>query len=164
MSSIRYLRPCLWFNDQAEEAAKFYTSIFKNSKITQVTHYPAAGKEIHGHEAGAVMTVTFELDGRPFLALNGGPLFKFSEAISLEVGCDTQEEIDYFWSKLTAGGSEQPCGWLKDKFGLSWQIAPANWAEMMGDSTSPKMQRAFAAMMTMKKLDIRALELAAEGK
>lgn len=163
MSGIRYLRPCLWFDNQAEEAARFYTSIFKNSRITQIAHYPPVGQEIHGQQPGSVMTVTFELDGRPFLALNGGPHFKFNEAISLEVGCDTQEEIDYFWSKLTAGGSEQPCGWLKDKFGLSWQIAPAKWYELWADHTSPRTQRAFAAMMKMKKLDIRALEKAAEG-
>lgn len=165
MSSIRYLRPCLWFDSQAEEAAKFYTSIFKNSKITQVARYSAVGEEIHGRPPGSVMTVTFELDGNPFLALNGGPHFKFSEAVSFEIGCDTQQEIDYFWEKLTSGGgTEQPCGWLKDKFGLSWQVVPAQFNDMWADHESPRTQRAFAAMLTMKKLDIRALEKAAEGK
>lgn len=165
MSSIRYLRPCLWFDDQAEAAAKFYTSIFKSSRITQVARYPAVGQEIHGREAGSVMTVTFELDGHPFMALNGGPHFKFNEAISLEIGCDTQEEIDYFSAKLTAdGGSQQPCGWVKDKYGLSWQIGPAKMSEWTADHTSPSTQRVFAAMLTMKKLDLRALQKAAEGK
>ena len=165
MSSIRYLRPCLWFEDQAEEAARFYTSIFKNSKITQIARYPNVGQEIHGRPAGSVMTVTFELDGHPFLALNGGPHFKFNEAMSLEVGCDTQEEIDYYWEKLSAGGNPkaQQCGWLKDKYGLSWQIVPATMNEVMGDHTAPGTQRAFAAMLKMKKLDLRELEQALAG-
>ena len=165
MSSIRYLRPCLWFEDQAEEAARFYTSIFKNSKITQIARYPNVGQEIHGRPAGSVMTVTFELDGHPFLALNGGPHFKFNEAMSLEVGCDTQNEIDYYWEKLSAGGDPkaQQCGWLKDKYGLSWQIVPATMNEVMGDHTAPGTQRAFAAMLKMKKLDLRELEQAIAG-
>jgi predicted 3-demethylubiquinone-9 3-methyltransferase (glyoxalase superfamily) len=165
MSSIKYMRPCLWFDNQGEDAANFYVSVFKNSKITQIARYSHVGQEIHGGKPGSVMTVTFELDGHPFLALNGGPHFKFNEAISLEVGCDTQEEIDYYWEKLSAGGDPkaQQCGWLKDKFGLSWQIVPAKMNELMADHNSPRTQRAFAAMMQMKKLDIHELEKAAAG-
>src|SRR5256885_12166094 len=128
--------PCLWFDDQGEEAAKFYTSIFKGSKINKITHYTEAGREVHGRKAGSVMTVAFELAGQPFTALNGGPQFKFNEAISFQVNCETQDEIDYFWSKLTEGGQEGPCGWLKDKFGLSWQVIPTALPQMLMDEGS----------------------------
>ena len=125
------LTPCLWFDTKAEDAAKFYCSVFPDSKITQVTHFPDAGQEIHGKPAGSVLTVTFELDGQHFMALNGGPNFTFDEAVSFMVLCETQAEIDHYWEALIAdGGEEGPCGWLKDKFGLSWQIAPAQIGEM----------------------------------
>ena len=165
MSSIRHIRPCLWFDNQAEEAANFYVSIFKNSKINQVAYYTEVGYEIHNRPAGSVMTVTFELDGHKFIALNGGPIFSFNEAVSLEIACDTQDEIDYFWSKLSAGGDPkaQQCGWLKDKFGLSWQVVPAVMDEFFGDGTSKQAQRAMAAMLKMKKLDIAELQRAAAG-
>lgn len=165
MPNIRHIRPCLWFDDQAEEAANYYVSIFANSKITQIARYSEAGFEIHHRPAGSVMVVTFELDGHKFMALNGGPIFKFNEAVSLEVACDSQEEIDYFWEKLSAGGDPkaQQCGWLKDKYGLSWQVVPAGVDEFMADSTSKKTQRTMAAMLKMKKLDIAELERAAAG-
>ncbi len=165
MPHIRHIRPCLWFDNQAEEAANYYVSIFENSKITQVARYSEVGQEIHKRPAGSVMTVTFELDGHKFIALNGGPLFKFSEAISLAVGCDTQSEIDYFWEKLSAGGDPkaQQCGWLKDKYGLSWQIVPVIMENVMADHTSPRAQRVMSAMLKMKKLDIAGLERAAAG-
>lgn len=165
MHNIRHIRPCLWFDDQAEEAANYYVSIFANSKITQIARYSEAGFEIHHRPAGSVMVVTFELDGHKFMALNGGPIFKFNEAVSLEVACDSQEEIDYFWEKLSAGGDPkaQQCGWLKDKYGLSWQVVPAGVDEFMADSTSKKAQRTMAAMLKMKKLDIAELERAAAG-
>ncbi len=165
MPSVQKISPCLWFDSQAEEAAKFYTSIFKNSKITGTARYGAAGQEFHQRPVGSVMTVTFELEGLPFTALNGGPLFKFSEAISLMVMCDTQAEVDYFWEKLSAGGDQnaQACGWLKDKFGVSWQVVPTIIDELVKDHTSEKTQRAMTAMMQMKKLDIAALQKAYEG-
>lgn len=165
MPSVRHIRPCLWFDNQAEEAANFYVSVFKNSRIIQVARYSEVGVEIHGRAAGSVMTVTFELDGHPFLALNGGPHFKFNEAISFEVGCNTQEEIDYYWQKLTAGGDAkaQQCGWLKDRFGVSWQIVPVTMEEYMADHTSPEAKRVMAAMLKMKKLDLAELERAAAG-
>jgi predicted 3-demethylubiquinone-9 3-methyltransferase (glyoxalase superfamily) len=165
MRSIRFIRPCLWFDDQGEEAARYYVSIFPNSRITQIARYSEAGFEVHKRPAGSVMTVTFELDGHKFMALNGGPHFKFNEAVSLEVGCDTQEEIDYYWEKLSAGGDPkaQVCGWLKDKYGLSWQVTPVKMEELMADSTSPKAQRVMTAMLKMKKLDLRELERAAAG-
>lgn len=160
------LRPCLWFDDQAEEAAHFYVAIFPNSKIHATSHYTETGHEIHGRPAGSVMTVSFELDGQAFTALNGGPHFKFNEAISLEISCATQEELDDYWDKLSAGGdpASQQCGWLKDKFGVSWQVVPTIMAEMMTDPNTSRMQRAFAAMLQMKKLDIAALVRAAEGQ
>lgn len=157
------IMPCLWFDDEGEAAAKHYVSIFKNSKIGRLSRYPNEGKEIHGKSAGAVMTVEFELDGQKFLALNGGPQFKFDEAISFQVFCDTQAEIDYFWTKLSEGGSQGPCGWLKDKFGLSWQIVPSMIPDMLHDENSEKGKRVFAAVMQMKKLDIAALEKAYAG-
>ena len=164
MPVVQRITPCLWFDDQAEEAVAFYSGIFKSSKIVAVSRYGEAGKEIHGRPPGSVMTVAFELDGQTFTALNGGPIFKFNEAISLQVNCDTQEEVDYFWSKLSEGGDKnaQQCGWLKDKFGLSWQIVPRGMAEMMSGDPA-KAQRAFKAMLQMKKLDINELKRAYNG-
>ena len=160
------IAPCLWFDHQAEEAAKYYTGIFKNSKIVDVSRYGEAGKEIHGRPPGSVMTVEFELDGQRFTALNGGPHFKFNEAVSFQVYCDTQQDIDYYWDKLTKGGDAQAqqCGWLKDKYGVSWQVVPAGLAEMLKDPDSEKSQRAMNALLQMKKLDIGALERAYDGK
>lgn len=157
--------PCLWFDHQAEEAANYYVGIFKNSKITAITHYGEAGKEIHGRPPGSVLTVAFELNGNPFTALNGGPIFKLSEAVSFQVECDTQEEIDDYWEKLSADGDPQAqqCGWVKDKFGLSWQVVPKMLPGLLADAKSPKSQRAMAALMEMKKLDIAALQKAYEG-
>lgn len=155
---------CLWFDSQGEEAAKLYTSIFKNSSIGDITYYGNEGKEIHGHSDGMVMTVQFHLDGQEFMALNGGPKFPFTEAISLMINVDTQEEIDYYWSKLTADGGEQgPCGWLKDKFGLSWQVAPTRLQEMLLDPDKSKTERVMKAFMQMKKFDLKKLEEAYNG-
>ncbi|HJP87115.1 MAG TPA: VOC family protein [Gemmatimonadaceae bacterium] len=155
----------LWFDSQAEDAANFYTGIFKNSRIGTIARYGKAGFEIHQRPAGSVMTVAFELDGQKFLALNGGPVFKFNEAVSIIINCDGQEEVDYYWNKLTAGAdpSTQQCGWLKDKFGLSWQVVPKQMTAYLtgGDE---KSQRAFQAMMGMKKIDIAGLERAYNGK
>ncbi len=163
MAIINKIVPCLWFDNRAEDAARFYVSIFKNSSIGTISHYGKAGYEIHGRREGSVMVVSFTLDGTELRALNGGPQFKFTEAISLEMRCETQEEIDYFWNRLgTAGGGEDgPCGWLKDKYGLSWQIVPANmpWLEGGGE----RSDRAMAALMQMKKLDMAALERAYNG-
>jgi predicted 3-demethylubiquinone-9 3-methyltransferase (glyoxalase superfamily) len=155
---------CLWFDTQAEEAAKFYCSVFKNSKITTVSRYPEAGQEVHKKPAGSVMVVAFELDGMPFTALNGGPIFKFDEAVSFQIMCDSQDEIDHYWTALTKGGQEGPCGWLKDKFGLSWQVVPSVIPKMMSDADSTKSARVMNAFMTMKKLDLAILERAYEGK
>jgi predicted 3-demethylubiquinone-9 3-methyltransferase (glyoxalase superfamily) len=149
----------LWFDSQAEEAAKFYTSIFTNSKITSVSHYPEGAPQ----PKGSVMTVSFDLDGQEFVALNGGPMFKFTEAISLVVKCETQEEVDHYWAKLTAGGQEVQCGWLKDKFGLSWQVTPKALGEALTHPDPKKAKRATEAMMKMKKIDLRALREAMEG-
>ena len=162
---IQRITPCLWFDSQAEEAAKFYTAIFKNSKIVQVSRYGEAGREVHGRPPGSVMVVAFELDGQAFTALNGGPVFKFNEAISLQVNCETQEEVDYYWGKLGAGGDEktQQCGWLKDKYGVSWQVVPTVLPEMLQDPDSTKSQRAMEAMLQMKKLDIDELKRAYAG-
>jgi predicted 3-demethylubiquinone-9 3-methyltransferase (glyoxalase superfamily) len=164
MASIDKISPCLWFDSQAEEAANFYVSIFDNSGIDAIARYGKEGFEVHGRPAGSVMTVSFRLAGRSFTALNGGPQFKFTEAISLQVSCDTQEEVDRLWSQLSAGGEEGPCGWLKDKFGLSWQIVPSVLPKMLLDSESSKAQRVTKAFLQMKKLDIAALERAYEGK
>jgi predicted 3-demethylubiquinone-9 3-methyltransferase (glyoxalase superfamily) len=158
------ITPCLWFDDQAEPAAKFYTGIFKHSKILNVARFPEAGQEVHGKPAGSVMTVEFELDGQKFTALNGGPLFKFSEAISLQVDCKCQEEVDYFWEKLGAGGQDSQCGWLKDKFGLSWQIIPRQLNELMADKDPAKSARVMQAMLKMSKLDIATLQKAHADK
>ena len=159
------IAPCLWFDTQAEDAAHFYCGIFPNSKVTQVSRYGKEGFEIHGRSEGSVMTVEFELAGQRYTALNGGPIFKFSEAISLEVRCSDQDEVDYFWNKLGAGGdpNAQQCGWLKDKFGLSWQIVPQALVAMMTDRDRIKAQRAFGAMMKMKKLDVALLLRAFNG-
>src|SRR5438046_2127374 len=143
--------PCLWFDNQAEEAAKFYTSIFQGSKITRINRYTEAGKEVHGQKAGTVMTVAFELVGQAFTAVNGGPQFKFTEAISFQVNCQTQDEIDHFWSKLSEGGQEGPCGWLKDKFGVSWQIIPGMMEELFASTDAKKSGKVMQAMLKMKK-------------
>jgi predicted 3-demethylubiquinone-9 3-methyltransferase (glyoxalase superfamily) len=165
MPTVSKITPCLWFDTEGEEAARFYVSIFPNSKIGQITHYGAAGQEFHGRPVGSVLTVAFELDGQAFTVLNGGPNFKFSEAISFQVTCDTQAEVDAYWEKLGAGGDPQAqqCGWLKDKYGVSWQIVPRRFMEMINDHTCEKSQRAMGAMMHMRKLDIAALERAYEG-
>jgi len=162
MPKIQKIFPCLWFDGKAEEAAKFYCSVFDDSKITRITHYTEAGQEVHGQKPGSVMTVMFELDGVPFTGLNGGPDFKFNEAVSLQVMCDSQQEIDRYWEKLSAGGdkSAQQCGWLKDKFGLSWQIVPSIMQELTGDSDPAKASRVMSALLKMKKLDIAALKAA----
>jgi predicted 3-demethylubiquinone-9 3-methyltransferase (glyoxalase superfamily) len=159
------ISPCLWFDDQAEEAATFYTGVFKNSRITGKSHYGEAGHEVHGRPAGSVMTVGFELDGQAFTALNGGPVFKFNEAISLQVICETQAEVDYFWSKLSEGGdpNAQQCGWLKDKFGVSWQVVPKTLIEIFNGPATEQSQRAMEAMLRMKKIDIATLERAYEA-
>jgi predicted 3-demethylubiquinone-9 3-methyltransferase (glyoxalase superfamily) len=157
------ISPCLWFDSQAEDAAKFYVSIFKNSKIGAISRYGKAGHEVHGRPEGSVMTVAFELEGQAFVALNGGPHFKFDEAVSFQVYCETQDEIDYFWNSLTEGGEEGPCGWLKDKFGLSWQVVPAALLDMMLDRDMEKSGRAMNAFLKMKKFDIATLQRAYDG-
>jgi predicted 3-demethylubiquinone-9 3-methyltransferase (glyoxalase superfamily) len=150
--------PCLWFDTQGEEAARFYTSVFKNSRILNVAHYGEAGPR----PAGTVMTVGFELDGQEFIALNGGPEFKFNEAISFQVNCETQEEVDEFWSALSEGGEEGPCGWLKDKYGVSWQIVPIALNELLSDPDPEKSQRVMKALLEMGKIDIAGLKKAYE--
>jgi len=165
MPKLRRIQPFLWFDDKAEEAAHFYVDIFPDSRIGMITRYGKAGFEIHQRPAGSVMTVAFELAGMPFNALNGGSLFKFNEAVSFEVLCDTQEEIDYYWDRLSAGGDPkaQQCGWLKDRYGLSWQVVPEIMSEMVKSENSEKWERAFAAMLQMKKLDIATLKRAYDG-
>jgi predicted 3-demethylubiquinone-9 3-methyltransferase (glyoxalase superfamily) len=159
------ISPCLWFDNQAEEAANLYTSIFDDSRIVQITRYGEAGQEIHGGKPGSVMTVAFELAGQSFTALNGGPIFKFSEAVSLQISCKNQQEVDYFWDKLSAGGdpAAQQCGWLKDRFGLSWQVVPDVLLEMLTDPDYAKSQRVMTAMLQMHKLDIAQLQQAYSG-
>jgi len=166
VASIQRISPCLWFDSEAEEAARFYTGVFRNSRITQIARYSDVGREIHGRPAGSVMTVAFELDGQQFTALNGGPVFRFNEAVSLQVFCDDQAEVEHYWSKLGAGGDPkaQQCGWLKDRFGLSWQVIPKKLLDMIVDADRAKADRAFAAMLQMKKLDLPKLERAFEGK
>lgn len=154
------ITPTLWFDTQGEEAAKFYVSVFPNSKITNVAHYGDAGPR----PAGTVMTVDFELDGLPYLALNGGPQFTFNEAVSFTIECAGQEEVDHYWTKLSEGGEEGPCGWLKDKYGLSWQVVPAALGELVSDPDEARAQRAMAAMLGMKKIDVAALYAAADPK
>jgi predicted 3-demethylubiquinone-9 3-methyltransferase (glyoxalase superfamily) len=157
---MQRIAPCLWFDDQAEAAARFYTGIFPHSRITAISRYGDAGHEFHGKPPGSVMTVAFELDGQPFTALNGGPVFTFNEAVSLQVYCDTQEDIDHYWTRLSSGGDEkaQQCGWLKDRYGVSWQIVPAILPQLMTETA--RSQRVMAALLEMKKLDIAALERA----
>jgi predicted 3-demethylubiquinone-9 3-methyltransferase (glyoxalase superfamily) len=159
---MQKITPCLWFDDKAEEAAKFYVSIFKNSKLGYITRYGEAGAEVSGRPKGSVMTVTFEIEGQEFVALNGGPHFKFSEAISFMVKCETQQEIDEMWEKLSQGGEKGQCGWLKDKYGLSWQIVPPVLSEMLQDKDTKKSERVMKAMLQMKKLDIKTLKQAYE--
>ena len=155
---------CLWFDSQGEEAARFYTSIFKNSRMGRVARYDEAAAKAAGRPQGSVMTVEFELDGQRFMALNGGPLFKFTEAISVVVNCETQKEVDHFWEKLSAGGQEMQCGWLKDRFGVSWQIVPTILPEMLQDKDPEKAKRVMAAMLKMKKIDIQGLKQAYGGR
>lgn len=161
---MRKITPFLWFDDKAEEAAKFYTSIFKNSKIGDIARYDEEAAKPTGRPPGSVMVVEFQLDGQDFVALNGGPLFKFTEAISFVVNCDTQEEVDYFWEKLSAGGEESRCGWLKDKFGLSWQVTPTVLIDMLHDTDSAKAERVMKTMLQMQKIDIEKLKAAYRGK
>lgn len=149
---------CLWFDNQAEEAARFYNSIFKNSKIESISRYGKEGFEVHGQKEGAVMTVNFKINGQSLTALNGGPVFKFNEAISFQVFCETQAEIDFYWSKLTDGGQESQCGWLKDKFGISWQIIPGILSELLSDPE--RAGRVTQAFLQMKKFDIELLKQA----
>ena len=162
---MQKITPFLWFDDRAEEAAKFYTSIFKNSKVGKITRYGESAEKAAGRPAGSVMTVEFELEGQKFTALNGGPVFKFNESISFVVNCDTQEEVDYFWEKLSAdGGQESQCGWLRDKFGVSWQVVPRALINMLQDKDPNKSERVMKAMLQMQKLDIKTLEDAYSGK
>ena len=158
------IAPCLWFDDNAEEAVNFYTSIFQNSKIKATSRYGEAAAQVAGRPKGSILTIAFELNGQDYIALNGGPIFKFTEAISLMVNCDTQDELDYYWNKLSEGGDPraQQCGWLKDKFGLSWQVVPAKMAEWVKDPV--RFERVMEALLPMKKLDIRALQNAYDGK
>jgi predicted 3-demethylubiquinone-9 3-methyltransferase (glyoxalase superfamily) len=161
---MQKITPFLWFDDKAEQAATFYTSIFKNSKIGKIARYDKAGEKAAGRPAGSVMTIEFHLEGQEFVALNGGPMFKFTEAISFVVNCETQEEVDYYWEKLSEGGKEVQCGWLKDKFGLSWQIVPTVLGELLSDKDAAKAQRVMTAMLKMVKLDIKKLKQAAKQK
>jgi len=165
MPTVQRISPCLWFNKEAEDAARYYAGIFKKSRIGAITRYGKAGFETHHQPAGTVMVVAFELEGQKFTALNGGPQFKFNEAISFQVNCDTQKEIDYYWEKLSAGGDPkaQQCGWLKDKFGVSWQVIPTIMGELFKNEDSAKSQRVMQAMLPMKKIDIALLEKARGG-
>jgi len=158
------IAPCLWFDNQAEQAANFYVAIFDNSRINKISRYTEAGRDIHGKEAGSVLTVEFEVEGQIFTALNGGPRFRFGEAVSFQVMCEGQAEIDYFWQNLTDGGQEGQCGWLKDKFGLSWQVVPRVLPQMLTAGDSAKRERAMSAVMTMKKFDVAALQRAFAGQ
>lgn len=160
---MQKITPCLWFDSQAEEAANFYVSIFKNSKIGPMTRYGDAGAEVSGRSKGSVMTVTFEIEGQEFVALNGGPHFKFSEAVSLMVKCETQKDIDEMWEKLSRGGEEGPCGWLKDKYGLSWQIVSPEWNEMLRNKDVEKSERVMKAILQMTKPNIKAIKQAYDG-
>ena len=165
MMQTQMITPCLWFDDQAEEAVAFYTKVFKKGKIGKITRYGEAGREAHGKAPGTVMTIDFELDGQGFTVLNGGPDFKFNEAISFQVRCDSQDEVDYYWEKLGEGGDEkaQMCGWLKDRFGVSWQVFPRELPDMMSDPDQKKAGRVMEAMLKMKKLDLAALKKAYAG-
>ncbi|HEX3126354.1 MAG TPA: VOC family protein [Thermoanaerobaculia bacterium] len=159
------ISPFLWFDTEAEEAARFYTGIFKSSRITQIARYSDAGQEVHGKPAGTVLTVAFEIEGQPFTALNGGPQFKFNESVSFQISCDSQEEVDYYWEKLTEGGDKnaQQCGWLKDKYGLSWQVVPSVIPGMLTDPDPEKVKRVMEVVMRSKKFDIAELKRAYEG-
>lgn len=162
MPTLTKITPCLWYDSQAEEAANFYTSIFPNSRITAIARYGKEGFEIHGRPEGSVMTVAFELDRQPFTALNGGPVFRFSEAVSFQIPCENQAEIDHYWNRLLEGeGAEiQQCGWLKDRFGVSWQVHPKRLSELLNNPDPAKSQRAMRAMLSMKKIEIATLERA----
>ncbi len=164
MVTTQKIAPCLWFDTQAEDAARYYVSVFKNSRIVKVSHYGKEGFEIHHRPAGSVMVVEFEIEGQRFVALNGGPQFKFSEAVSFQIPCETQKEIDYYVDRLSEGGEIGPCGWLKDKFGLSWQIFPTSLPAMMSDPDTAKSSRAMRAMLGMKKIDLAQLQAAYEGR
>jgi len=159
------ITPCLWFDTNAEEAARFYVSVFPGSEITAITHYGEAGHEVHQMEAGSVLTVEFTLSGQPFTAMNGGPQFVFNEAISLVVNCETQAEVDFYWEKLTQGGDPeaQQCGWLKDKFGVSWQVVPVELNKLISSADRGRSERAMTALLQMKKLDINKLRSAADN-
>ena len=159
--AAKTITPCLWFDTQAEEAAKFYVSVFKNSKIGRISRYD---QDVQGKKTGSVMVVEFDINGQTFTALNGGPQYKFSEAVSFQVACDSQEEIDYFWSELGEGGEAGPCGWLKDKYGLSWQVFPSALPKMLMDSDKDKSARVMSAFMKMKKFDLEKLTRAYEGQ
>jgi len=156
---MQRISPCLWFDNQAEEAVNFYLSIFKNAKIKSTTRFGEAGPG----PKGSVMVIAFELDGVELIALNGGPIFKFNEAVSLSISCQSQAEVDHYWNKLTAGGTESQCGWLKDKYGVSWQVVPLPLTELMASSDAPRVKRMTEAMFKMKKLDIATLEKAFNG-
>ena len=161
---MQKITPFLWFNDNAEEAVKFYTSIFKNSKIGKIARYGEEGERVAGRPKGSVMTVEFQLEGQAFMALNGGPVFKFTEAISFVVNCKTQAEVDKYWKKLSTGGKDVQCGWLKDKYGLAWQIVPTVLVGMLSDKDAAKSQRVMQAMLKMVKLDIKKLKQAYDKK
>jgi len=157
------IAPCLWFDHQAEEAARFYVSVFPGSRVNVVTRYGEVGREVHGRPPGSVMTVEFELQGQPFTALNGGPLFRFSEAVSFQVLCDSQGEIDAYWAQLSAGGSEGQCGWLKDRWGLSWQVVPRDLERLLGGADQAAIDRVMGALLPMRKLDWARLQAASRG-
>jgi len=161
-NDMQKITPCLWFDSNAEEAVKFYTSIFKNSKIGKISRYGKEGYEIHGKPEGTVLTAEFELNGQTFTALNGGPMFKFNEAISFQVGCESQEEVDYYWEKLSEGGEKGQCGWLKDKYGVSWQIVPTVLGQLLQRKDAKKSESVMKALLQMKKLDIKSLKQAYE--
>jgi predicted 3-demethylubiquinone-9 3-methyltransferase (glyoxalase superfamily) len=161
---MQKLTPCLWFDNQAEEAAKFYVSIFKNSKLGPITRYGDASAQASGRPKGSVMTVTFQIEGQEFLALNGGPIFKFTEAVSFMVKCHSQADIDEMWSKLSEGGEEGPCGWLKDKYGLSWQIVVPEWDEMLRDKDTKRSERVMEAILQMTKPDLAKIKRAYAGQ
>jgi predicted 3-demethylubiquinone-9 3-methyltransferase (glyoxalase superfamily) len=162
---MQKITPFLWFDDQAEEAVNFYTALFKNSKIGRIFRYTEAAAEKTGLPVGSVLTIEFEIEGQKFVTLNGGPLFKFNESVSFVINCETQEEVDYFWEKLTAdGGEESACGWLKDKFGLSWQVTPTVLIDMLHDKDPEKAERVMKAMLEMQKIEIQKLKAAYDGK
>jgi predicted 3-demethylubiquinone-9 3-methyltransferase (glyoxalase superfamily) len=163
MPIIQRITPCLWFDGQAEEAAKFYVSIFKNSRIGPITHYGEAGTRV-GRPKGSVMTVTFEIENQEFVALNGGPLFTFTEAVSFMVKCKTQAEIDEMWDKLSQGGEPGQCGWLRDKYGLSWQIVSSEWDKMLRDKDTKRSERVMEAILQMTKPDLQKIQQAYDGK